>query len=346
MHLKHVRRFCLLALPAALAACGGGGNSNSEAPPPVGGDAKVEAATQTALNNAACRAITSFYWEIGDVSRVLASGTGGVGGPAVTATTTMNVASASKWVYGMYATEKRGAAGLDPVADVRFLNFTSGYSNFTLPSCPGLAGTVDECLAGSRGELNAAEAAAGTYHYNSGHMQKHASNLGLGDLTATGFATEVINTLKANDPTLSLNLSYFDVQPAVAMNTDATNYARLLRKMLVGSPAPLRIASLLGRTDDQACTLTRAPCNAAYSPTDLGWHYALGHWVEDDAATVAANNVAYSSAGAFGFYPWVNRDRTLYGIVAREETGGTQEGFASAACGQQIRLAYVTGIAR
>ena len=345
MHLNHVRRLCWLALPAALAACGGGGTS-SESPPPAGGDPKAEAATQTALNNAACKAITSFYWEIGDVSRVLASGTGGIGGPVPTATTAMNVASASKWVYGMYATEKRGAAGLSATADLPYLNFTSGYSNFTLPSCPGLAGTVDDCLAGTRGELNAAEAAAGTYHYNSGHMQKHASNLGLGNLTATGFATEVVNTLKANDPTLSLSLSYFDVQPAAAVNTDATNYARLLRKMLVGSPAPLRIASLLGRADYQVCTLTRAPCQAAYSPTDQGWHYALGHWVEDDAATVAAGNVAYSSAGAFGFYPWVNKDRTLYGIVAREETGGTQEGFASASCGQQIRLAYVTGIAR
>ena len=81
---------------------------------------------------------------------------------------------------------------------------------------------MDDCLAGTRGELNAAEAAAGTYHYNSGHMQKHASNLGLGNLTATGFATEVVNTLKANDPTLSLSLSYFDVQPAAAVNTDAT----------------------------------------------------------------------------------------------------------------------------
>jgi CubicO group peptidase (beta-lactamase class C family) len=130
------------------------------------------------------------------------------------------------------------------------------------------------------------------------------------------------------------------------VNTDATNYARLLRKMLVGSPAPLRIASLLGSSNYQTCTLTGSPCNAAYSPTDEDWHYALGHWVEDDAATVAAGNVAYSSAGAFGFYPWVNQARNLYGILAREETGGTQEGFASARCGQLIRLAYVTGVAQ
>ncbi|MBT9487237.1 MAG: hypothetical protein IV093_06970 [Rubrivivax sp.] len=345
MDLKHVRRLGWLALPAALAACGGGGNTSTETPPPVGGNTKVEAATQTALNNAACRAITSFYWEIGDVSGMLASGTGGVGGPAVTSTTTMNVASASKWVYGMYATEKRGATGLDADADVRFLNFTSGYSNSPL-TCAGINNTVAECLAQGADEINPVEAAARTYHYNSGHMLKHASMLGLDNLNASGFGIEVTNTLKASDPTLSLSLAYFEVQPATAMITDAANYARLLRKMLVGSSAPLRIAALLGRSDYQTCTLTSAPCNARYSPTDLDWHYALGHWVEDDAATVAANNVAYSSAGAFGFYPWVNQARNLYGIVAREEQGGTAEGFASASCGQQIRLAYVTGVAR
>lgn len=338
MNARQTRRFICLALPAVLSACGGSPSGNSEAPiPPIGDDPKVVAATQTAQTNPACTGLTSFYWEIGDVSRVLASGQVGSNPPS--ASTLMSVASASKWVYGMYVVEKQGGAGLSPTADVPYLNFTSGYSNFPLPTCPGIGGTVDDCLDGDRGTIDAVEAANQTYHYDSGHMQKHASNIGLGSLTAAPLAAEVMNTLGGN-----VSLSYEDVQPAVSVRIDATNYASLLRRMLVGSTAPLRIASLLG--SNAVCTLPSQCSNSAYSPTDENWHYSLGHWVEDDAAAVQAGNVAYSSAGAFGFYPWVNQSRTLYGVLAREEQGGTQEGFASASCGQLIRLAYVTGTAQ
>lgn len=333
MKHAHIRKAAWLAWPVLLSACGGGGSSSSSEPP-FTTDPKVVAATQTALTNAACTSLSAFYWEIGNVSGVLASGQ--VGSNAPTATTDMAVASASKWVYGMYAAEKRGSAGLHATSDVPYLNFTSGYSGFVLPSCPGQGGTIDECLEGDRGTRNDTEAADGTFNYNSGHMQKHASNLGLGSLTATTLATEVRNTLGGD-----LSLSYDDAQPAASVRTNATNYAKLLRRMLVGSPEPLRIASALG--SHAVCTLAQTCANSAYSPSDEDWHYSLGHWVEDDAASVLAGNQAYSSAGAFGFYPWVNQGRTLYGILAREQILGSQEGFASAKCGRLIRLAYVTG---
>jgi hypothetical protein len=333
MNIKQNSRFICLALPVVLSACGG---SND---PLVVDDPKVLAATRTAQNNPACTALTSFYWEVGNVSGALASGQ--VGSSPPSATTEMEIASASKWLYGMYVVEKLAGAALSPTADVPYLNFTSGYSNFGLPTCPGLNGTIDNCLEGDRGTIDAAEAAAATFHYNSGHMQKHASNLGLGNLTAAGLTTEVVNVLRLTDPKLSLN--YYDVQLAATVRTNATTYASLLRRMLIDSNQPLRIAGLLGRDDYATCTLTGRPCNAAYSPTSNDWRYSIGHWVEDDAAAVQAGDVAYSSAGAFGFYPWINQSRTIYGVLAREETGGKQEGFASAQCGKLIRRAYVTG---
>ena len=286
----HIRRLSWLAIPALLSACGGGGSSSSE--PPLTDDPKVLAAAQTAQTNAACTSLTSFYWEIGNVSGVLASGQ--VGSNAPTATTSMAVASASKWVYGMYTAEKRGSAGLGATTDVPFLNFTSGYSNFILPSCPGAGGTVDDCLDGDRGTRNDTEASNASFNYNSGHMQKHASTSGLGSMTGTTLAAEVRSTLGSD-----LDLSYDDAQLAGSVRTDATNYARLLRRMLVGSSQPLRIASMLGT--HAVCTLPSSCANSSYSPSEENWHYSLGHWVEDDAATVSAGNQAYSSAGAYGF---------------------------------------------
>ena len=48
------------------------------------------------------------------------------------------------------------------------------------------------------------------------------------------------------------------------------------------------------------------------------------------------------SPGAFGFYPWISGDKSLYGILAREDADSTA-GFKSALCGRLIRQAWVTG---
>ena len=50
-------------------------------------------------------------------------------------------------------------------------------------------------------------------------------------------------------------------------------------------------------------------------PSTESWHYSIGHWVEDDPAV---GDGAFSSAGAFGFYPWIDASKTYYGVLARE----------------------------
>lgn len=334
MNKAQLPSLSLTTLTLALAACGGGGSSGTASAPPST-DPNVVAATTTAQTNAKCTALTGFYWEIGNVSGKLASGTGG-GGSAPTATTPLSIASASKWLYGAYVTEQRGAAGVNAVTDVPFLNFTSGYSNFGVPACPA-ASTVDDCLAG-RNSINATEAANGQFHYDSGHMQQHASDTGLGAMTDSTLATAI-------NGSLGIHIVYSEPQLAGGVVSDASNYAAFLRRLLVGSSSPLRIASVLGT--HAVCTLPgSAGCNAVFSPTTNDWHYSLGHWVEDDAALTAAHNTAYSSAGAFGFYPWVSSDRTLYGLIAREDRSGGQQGFLSSSCGAAVRQAYVTGVAQ
>ena len=65
------------------------------------------------------------------------------------------------------------------------------------------------------------------------------------------------------------------------------------------------------------------------------------HWVETDPLV---GDGAFSSAGAFGFYPWVDAGKRFYGIVARQSLL-SGSGFDSAFCGRLIRKAWLTGVA-
>jgi hypothetical protein len=49
---------------------------------------------------------------------------------------------------------------------------------------------------------------------------------------------------------------------------------------------------------------------------------------------------AFSSPGTYGFYPWVDATRTIYGVLGREAPSG--QGYPSAVCGRLIRRAWVT----
>jgi len=75
------------------------------------------------------------------------------------------------------------------------------------------------------------------------------------------------------------------------------------------------------------------------SPANESWHYSVGHWVEDDPVVGAG---AFSSAGAFGFYPWIDAGKARYGILAR--SSGTGSGFESVMCVRLIRKAYATAV--
>ncbi|HEX6704759.1 MAG TPA: hypothetical protein VF169_08380 [Albitalea sp.] len=313
-----------------LAACGGGGGdpgAPAPTPAPQSGptDAqRIAAATSTAENNAECNAIRPFYWELGDRSAKRASGS--VGGTTYTATTAMGIASSSKWIYSAYVLERR--AGAVTATDVRFLSFVSGYASFRSLSCTSAA-TVDACLnTGNNGQYT--PASDGRFDYGGGHMQRHAHDLGLGSLSNAGLATEVQSQIG------DFGFSYSEPQPAGGVFATADAYAAFLRKMLSGQ---LQIASQLGT--HAVCTnpLTCATADYTPIPSNESWHYSLGHWVEDDHVV---GDGAFSSAGAFGFYPWIDSSKTWYGVIARMNLQG---GYESARCGRLIRKAWVTGAA-
>lgn len=292
---------------------------------------RIAAATSTAQSGSnACAAIQPFYWEIGNRNSALAAGSVDPAGsiaPAYTAATSMNIASASKWLYAAHVVQKQG--GVLSADDIRFLNLRSGHVSFS--ACPAWQ-TVDGCL-NTLANGAYTPAADGIFHYGGGHMQKHASLIGLGPLDNAGLAAE-LQTQLGND----VGLGYSHPQPAGGVVSTAGDYAQFLRKLLRGE---LRIGNRLG--SHAVCTNPTTCTRASQTPIPITeqWQYSLGHWVEADPAV---GDGAFSSPGAFGFYPWVDASRRWYGVVARRDPHGS--GFDSVQCGRLIRKAWVTGTAQ
>ncbi len=326
---------------ALLAACGGGSGSDAAPalPPPAAGAVTLAqreaAAASTAARHARCVAVAPFHWSIGDAAGVAAQGS--IGTPQVLAGTTMNVASASKLLYAAHVVQ--GRQGVPTAGDIELLRFTSGYTQFA--GCVR-GQTVQQCQqanAVSHGGLTPAH--AGRFFYSGGHMQQHAVLLGLGPDTAADLALNVQAGLGIPPPVMSYSLP----QPAGGVRISAGQYGRVLSD-IVG--ARLAMHALLGTS--AVCT-NPATCATALStpiPSSESWSYSLGHWVENDPAV---GDGAFSSAGAFGFYPWIDAGKRWWGVLAREQIGaGAGEadgaGMASARCGREIRAAWLSGTAR
>lgn len=376
MHRDSIRmsasRWLLAAwLFAGLAGCGGGGGDDGDdgTPAPTGPSLaqRQQAATSTAQGNAACTGITPFYWEIGDKSNSLASGTGGDGSAdAPSANTLMPIASASKWLFGAYVLEKKAVASNNPLPDddLPYLNFTSAYHSLSSGSCT-LTRSVGSCFTALRiGGHNddSSPADIGHFFYNGGHFQAYAVNsLGLGN-SYDNATTEQPKLAAEIQSQLGLDISLFYVDPQLAGGAAMTadNYSRFLRKILTGQ---LRMHDYLGH--NSVCThANSSDCpSAIYSPvnqsgpgvspndiSDERWHYSLGHWVEDDPVV---GDGAFSSAGAFGFYPWIDASKTWYGLIARRDSSQSDSEdptgrayFTSVQCGRLIRKAWLTGTAQ
>lgn len=318
----------ILGTAMVVASCGGGSSTSSELPPsgPPTDAQRAAAATETANTNTMCNLATlgTYYWEIGDASGVKVSGSPW-GGP--TASTSMWVFSSSKWLYAANVVQKRGVLAVD----VPFLNFTSGYSEFgNAPICVGVP-TVEGCLVGRDGQD---PTTIGRFYYDSGHMQHHAANfMGLGPADDAALAADLNATVG------NFGFSYTVPQLAAGVVVTPQGYAGFLRKVLRGD---LAIAAALGT--HKVCTNPAMPgCNAASSPEsdpNEYMNYSLGHWVEDDPTV---GDHAFSSAGGGGFYPWIDRDKKYYGILARERKAESGAGYHSAQCGRLIRQAWMTG---
>jgi len=340
-----------IALAALACACGGGTAATtdggldaqpqdanaSDASGDAGSDGSgPSAATETATTNATCASIAPFYWEIGDASGAIVSGSTGSG--TIKQTTQLNVASASKFWWGAYVVE-RFKSNLSQI-DLPSMEMQSGRTNFG--DCTGST-TIDDCCAkagldaGTNCDIEQTD--VGYFYYSGGHFEGYAQTLSLGPDDDTALAA-AYNALLGSE----LSFSFSQPQPAGGMTMAAADYAQFLRKILSGG---LAIHDHLG--ENAVCTLPSACPQAHYSPPPLAWHYSYGHWVEDEPTT---GDGAFSSPGKFGFYPWIDATKTYYGIVAREDLlpgdGTIQDApyYKSVLCGRAIRTAFFTGVAQ
>src|SRR5262249_9777817 len=86
-------------------------------------NARVDAARDAAENGAACKAIDSFYWEIGDAKGPIASGSTD---RRFDATRAIPLASATKWLWGAYVVERSKST---PAAiDASLMTMRGGYT--------------------------------------------------------------------------------------------------------------------------------------------------------------------------------------------------------------------------
>ncbi len=288
---------------------------------------KSQAAKKTASTNSLCKAISPFYWEIGNQSEVLASGALG----SVDRDQVFPVASASKWFFGAYVVEKLKGS-IDPATE-NYLEMSAGFTSFKIFSCL-FSSTVHECLSkGTNSKYTSAH--DHKFYYNGGHFQKWAEEHGMGSMNKDQLTSELQNQLGSD-----LKINFTTVQLAGGLKMSAGTYALFLRKILSGK---LLMKNFLGA--HPVCTLPKDCPQAIYSPAPYAWHYSYGHWVEDDVKT---GDGSFSSAGLFGFYPWIDATKTFYGLISRHERpkGGDEggSGFASVQCGRLIRKAYATGV--
>jgi len=324
------------------------------------------AAASAAADGAACSGL-SFYWEIGNAEGEFRGGQRtALFGKPVSRQTQGLIASAGKWIYATYAIEKSGGAP-DPIFDIPMLNFTSGYDKQRL--CFNLD-TVGSC--GSLARAPFSPANEGRFSYGSAHMQHHGAAdelryLGISQIRSAALGPTIAAGLGIQSDTLvtsperklfqtklSVGLKYSGPELAADAAIDAGTYASLLQKILSGA---LRMSEHLG--SNQVCASDRMDSDGHYFcssdggntknvgyvpplPPELDqetpangppWHYSLGHWVEKDGT--------FSGVGGFGFYPWIDKNKRWYGIIARFATSNVMAYQQSLVCGRAIRNAWL-----
>jgi hypothetical protein len=320
------------------AACGGESQvearedveSQGEFLAPISIEERIQAVRLTANDEEnACGEIRPFYWEMGSQSEKLVGGSVTREGDPLTysASTRINLGSASKWIYAAYVAQLR--EGELEAADIDALSLRSGYTN--MADCYPYQ-TVRGCFAYGDNELYVPED-DGKFVYDGGHMQAHAVSLGLGPLDRKEFAAEVKSLLGEQLP-----VGFSLAMPSGGANATASGVAAFLRKMMNGQ---LVLGGMLG-TNAVCASPSACPDIALRSPApeDEVWHYSLGHWVEDDPSQ---GDGAFSSPGTLGYYPWIAPDKRTYGLIARD--AGPSNWAASSRCGRILRQAWRTGSA-
>lgn len=324
------RSAAVLAAVGAVGVAGVTGAVHAQEPSLAMRRAAVESTLAHAGN---CQRLGDYYWEIGDAGGVLMHGQQG---QRIGANKTVRLASASKWVFGAYVVER--TRGKLTQAEVDALTMRSGYDALN-PFLCNRNDTVQSCFRRGRNDAFT-PGHVGRFSYNGGHDQKLLVDLGLGSADAATLSDELDRELGhtpgMRDADKPLGIKYLAPEPAGGMIATPAAYGQFLRRLIRGD---YLLGKMLGQ--HAVCTEPGSCPTAVSTPAAMPWHYALNYWIEDQPG----GDRAYSSPGAFGFYPWVTADKRYYGMIARE-TLAPRAYVRSAACGALIRKAFAEGRAQ
>jgi hypothetical protein len=289
--------------------------------------ARHAAVLATLQHAGACQHMGDYYWEIGDARGVLIHGQQG---HRIDAEKTVRLASASKWVFGTYVVERQ--QGKLAPATIDALTMRSGYDALNPVLC-NRYDTVQSCFARGRNHT-LTPAHVGRFSYNGGHDQKLLIDLGYGHADAAALSQELerelTHTASMTGPSQPLGIHYLAPEPGGGMVATPAAYGRFLRHLMHGDYV---LGKMLG--EHAVCTEPGSCPTAVSTPASQPWHYALNYWIEDQPG----GDGAFSSPGAFGFYPWIAADKQHYGMIVRE-TLAPRAYERSAACGALIRKAF------
>lgn len=222
------------------------------------------------------------------------------------------------------------------------LAFTSGFNHPTsaIPCIGNGAITQDDCV--RQIYDSGLVAASGTqFYYGPAHL--HIAGLMAANASGVGYSELVRREIIAP---LGLAITRVDnpstSNPRVAGGgiSTASEYTEILRAILAGE----LISCLSAFSDDRTANVsfTHRPAAVAMSGD---WHYASGAWRECDASTwtpECKDQVILSSAGAFGWTPWIDFGKGYFALIAMEDSAGglpgVSDGPSTAATSLEQRL--------
>ncbi|HEY0745808.1 MAG TPA: hypothetical protein VGD63_03845 [Steroidobacteraceae bacterium] len=297
-------------------------------------------AAANAANSAVCASAQPFYWEIGKSSGApLVSGQ--AGGTTYTRTTTVDLASSSKWIFSAYVLQRYAGppTGTTGQQIVDALDMKNGQTNMYDPWCLYTTTVWDCSLTWTNAWITPAY--VGHFFYNSGHGQAAAASpyhLNLGGLTVTTLLAEVNSYLN-----LGASFSYADPAVSSGMKANGADYAAFLQNIMNGTYVISRYLNY--------GPVATSPCDPGISGCSpfgtVDFHFSLNHWIEDNTGgtfpmhgtTLTSGDGAFSGPGAYGFYPWITSDKQYYGIISTEGAVGNYE--YTIPCGRAIRAAFL-----
>ena len=258
------------------------------------------------------------------------------------ADTVYPIASASKWLTSATILQlvEQGVMSLDDqpqdylgfwtddTNDARsritlemLLSFTAGFHVAPLdPNCTGDEQlTVQSCAEVIYNTGVDAEPGT-TFYYGPAHMQVAAAMAEV----ATGQVWRDVVELTVALPLNLANTGFEGDNPKASggASSTAAEYAEFVAAQLRGD---LLTAGLSQLTDQRTASLTVMSRPSAVEGASRDWQYGLGVWRECGRAQWDAEceaTTVVSSAGAFGWYPWLDLDQGYFAVLARNAPVG------------------------